>query len=69
MDKEQLLVEFSVIGTIFLVAGILFFIYIKATPNETIPDEYFFKVREPKIRKKRKLEQEAKKAKKQTVDI
>ena len=69
MDKEQLLVEFGVIGIIFLVAGILFFIYIKATPNETIPDEYFFKVREPKIRKKRKLEQEAKKAKKQTVDI
>jgi len=69
MDKEQLLIEFGVIGIIFLVAGILFFIYIKATPNETIPDEYFFKVREPKIRKKRKLEQEAKKAKKQTVDI
>jgi len=69
MDKEQLLIEFGVIGIIFLVAGILFFIYIKATPNETIPDEYFFKVREPKIRKKRILEQEAKKAKKQTVDI
>ena len=69
MDKEQLLIEFGVIGIIFLVAGILFFIYIKATQNETIPDEYFFKVREPKIRKKRKLEQEAKKAKKQTVDI
>jgi len=69
MDKEQLLVEFGVVGIIFLVAGILFFIYIKATPNETIPDEYFFKVREPKIRQKRKLEQEAKKAKKQTVDI
>ena len=69
MDKEQLLIEFGVIGIIFLVAGILFFIYIKATPNETIPDEYFFKVREPKIRKKRKLEQEAKKAKKHTVDI
>ena len=69
MDKEQLLIEFGVIGIIFLVAGILFFIYIKAVPNETIPDEYFFKVREPKIRKKRKLEQEAKKAKKQTVDI
>ena len=69
MDKEQLLVEFGVIGIIFLVAGILFYIYIKATPNETIPDEYFFKVREQKIRQKRKLEQEAKKAKKQTVDI
>ena len=69
MDKEQLLIEFGVIGIIFLVAGILFFIYIKATPKETIPDEYFFKVREPKIRKKLKLEQEAKKAKKQTVDI
>ena len=69
MDKEQLLIEFGVIGIIFLVAGILFFIYIKATPDETIPDEYFFKVREPKIRKKRKLEQEAKKAKKKTVDI
>ena len=69
MDKEQLLIEFGVIGIIFLVAGILFFIYIKATPDETIPDEYFFKVREPKIRKKRELEREAKKAKKKTVDI
>jgi len=69
MEQKSLVIEFGLIGAIFLVAGILFFIYIKATPSEPIPDEYFFKVREPQIRKKRKLEEEARKAKKKNVDI
>ena len=69
MEKQQLLIELGMIGIIFLVAGIAFFIYIKATPTETIPDEYFFKVREPNIRKKRQLKEEAKRAKKKTIEI
>ena len=67
--ERQLLIELGIIGIIFLVAGIAFFIYIKATPAETIPDEYFFKVREPNIRKKRKLKEDAKRAKKKTIEI
>ena len=70
MDAHQLLIEFGIIGYIFLMAGIMFFIYLKAVPNEDIPKEYFFKVREPGIRKKRKLQEEAKKAaKKLNVDV
>ena len=52
LQQRQLIIEFAIIGYIFLIAGILFFIYIKATPDEVIQDEYFFKVREPNIRKK-----------------
>ena len=69
LQQRQLIVEFGVIAYIFVMAGILFFIYIKATPDEVIQDEYFFKVREPNIRKKRKLKEEAKKAKKMNVEI
>ena len=69
MESRQLLIEFGMIAYIVLMSGIVFFIYIKATPNKDLPDEYFFKVREPKIRKKRKLKEEAKKAKKLQVDV
>ena len=69
LKQRQLIVEFGIIGYIFVIAGILFFIYIKATPDEVIQDEYFFKVREPNIRKKRQLKEEAKKAKKKTIEI
>ena len=69
MESRQLLIEFGMIAYIVLMSGIVFFIYIKATPNKDLPDEYFFKVREPKIRKKRKLKEEAKKAKKLQVEV
>ena len=69
MDQRQLLIEFCIIAYIFLTAGLVFFIYIKATPKEVIPNEYFFKVREPRIRKKRKLEEASKMAKKKNVEV
>lgn len=70
MESRQFLIELGIIAYIFLMAGIMFFIYIKATPNVDIPKEYFFKVREPHIRKKRKLMEEVeKKAKKVNVDV
>ena len=68
-QQRQLILEFGLIGYIFLMAGIVFFIYIKSVPDEVIPDEYFFKVREPNIRRKRKLKEEAKKAKKMNIEI
>ena len=69
VKQRQLLIELGIIGYIFLVAGIVFYIYIKAVPNEVIPDEYFYKVREPNILKKRKLKEEARKAKKKNVEL
>ncbi len=47
----------------------VFIIYIKSVPDEVIPGEYFFKVRKPNIRRKRKLKEEAKKAKKMNIEI
>ena len=61
MDSHQLGIEMVIIIFIFVVAGIMFLTYIKAIPNEDIPREYFFKVREPYIRQKRKMKEEAKK--------
>ena len=61
MELHQLGLELGIIGFMFLVAGTMFYIYIMATPNEDIPREYFFRIREPHIRQKRKLKEDAKK--------
>ena len=69
MNQSQLLLEFGLIGYIFLVAGVVFMIFLKSTPKETIPPEYFFKIREPSIRKKRKLGEEAAAKKKANIEL
>ena len=69
MNQSQLLLEFGLIGYIFLVAGVVFMIFLKSMPKETIPPEYFFKIREPSIRKKRKLREEAAAKKKANIEL
>ena len=69
MNQGQLLLEFGLIGYIFLVAGVVFMIFLKSTPKATIPPEYFFKIREPRIRKKRKLREEAAAKKKANIEL
>ena len=43
---HQLALELGLVVFMLLLAGILFFIYVKSMPNVDIPREYFRKVRE-----------------------
>ena len=59
--------EIGIMAVAIVVAVLGLYIYVRFSPAEkNIPPEYFFKVREPKIRQKREAEAKAKKAREET---
>jgi hypothetical protein len=69
MEPAQLGLELAIVAITIILAVFFLYIYVKLSPKENIPREYFFKVREPKIRLKREAEAKTKNALKSQVEL
>ena len=54
--------EVGIMGLAIVMAVLGLYFYVRFSPDEKIPPEYFFKVREPQIRRRRENEAKAKKS-------
>lgn len=54
--------EMAMMALAIVLAFIGLYFYVRFTPKEDIPADYFFKVREPKVRQRREAQAKAKKA-------
>ena len=62
--------EVGIMGLAFVMVVLGLYFYVRFSPEEKIPPEYFFKVREPQIRRRRENEAKAKKsAEENQVDL
>ena len=66
-DSHQYGLEIGIMAAAIFLAVIGLYIYVRFSPPvENIPPEYFFKVREPRIRQRREAEAKAKLARDET---
>ena len=62
--------EVGIMGLAIVMVVLGLYFYVRFSPEEKIPPEYFFKVREPQIRRRRENEAKAKKsAEENQVDL
>ena len=62
--------EVGIMGLAIVMVVLGLYFYVRFSPKEKIPPEYFFKVREPQIRRRRENEAKAKKsAEENQVDL
>ncbi len=68
-QQKHLGLEIGLIALAILLAILGLYLYVRFSPAEQIPSEYFFKVREPKIRERREREAKAAKEKETLVAL
>ena len=62
--------EVGIMGLAIVMVVLGLYFYVRFSPEEKIPPEYFFKVRKPQIRRRRENEAKAKKsAEENQVDL